>query len=506
MPISTLFSQNPTPNILILITDQQRSVQSWPAAYQQTLLSQMPATQLLMASGINLRNTFTGACMCSPSRATFLTSQYPPSTGVTKTGTPEPPTSLPTPPDPPDPDGFNNLATVLNAAGYQCYWLGKWHLGGPSSTSLDDYGFQRWDPPDAGNTLGPTFLGGGTIPGGSNNQNDQRYLADALAFMSAPPAQPWCLVVSLVNPHDVHLGYEQNTNPDDALASTYYHTSDYVGFGAPLPTNVDENLATQDKPRAQASKSWDSAINPGSSLQPPTGADAQQNYVDFYAYLDSYVEGQLSDLLGNASQDLLDHTLIIRFADHGEMGLNHNQVEKFTNVYEQTLNVPLVFSNPIAWPSAVESDALVSLIDLAPTLADLLGVTSDFTSFCGKSLTTILNDPTQSVQDVVHFTYDDNKGAGPSVIRAIRTAQYKYAVYSHADAQSQRAYPGGDWELYDLNNDPDENTNLAGNPAYQAIQAQMQQLLEQEMASKGTQPTFDWPPKYDVNNSRGGPP
>ena len=509
MPISDLLAQNPTPNILILITDQERNLQTWPASYQQTLLNNMPATRSLMQNGLNLPNAFTSACMCSPSRATFLTSQYPVVTGVTNTGSPEPGNSLPLPPSPPDPKGFNNLATVLNKAGYACYWTGKWHVGlGSSSSSLDDYGFQGWDPPDSGNTLGTTYLGGGTIGPKQTNRNDPRYLADAKSFLSSPPAGPWCLVVSFVNPHDIHLGYErQSGKPDQTQASRFYSASDYQGFGAPLPSNDDENLATADKPRAQALKAWNATINPGSNITPPTGTNAQQDFIDFYAYLISHVEGQMSDLLGCLSGDAVKNTLVIRFADHGEMGLSHNLVEKFDSAYEEIMNVPLVFSNPIAWPSATESDALVSLVDLAPTLANLFGVEGNFQSFTGKNIVPVLNDPKQSVQDVVHYTYDDMEGPGPSVIRAIRTKEHKYAVYFYStDQGSGGPYPGGDWEMYDLTSDPDENSNLAGNPAHAAKQSELGLLLQSEMKDKNTLPSFTWPPPFVAGSSRGGPP
>src|SRR5258708_29183649 len=119
MSIVDLFSNGNRPNLVFIITDQERTLQHWPDSF----MSNLPAMQQLMRTGITFRQAFTAACMCSPSRATFLTSNYPAVTGVTTTGTPEPPFPLPT--------SFSNLANVLSAAGYgSCTWKGKWHLGG----------------------------------------------------------------------------------------------------------------------------------------------------------------------------------------------------------------------------------------------------------------------------------------------------------------------------------------------------------------------------------------
>ena len=69
---------------------------------------------------------------------------------------------------------------------------------------------------------------------------------------------------------------------------------------------------------------------------------------------------------------LFDNTLIIRTADHGEMGLTHGGLrQKNFNFYEEAMRVPLVYSNPKLFPKPVQTDALVSHVDFLPTLASL---------------------------------------------------------------------------------------------------------------------------------------
>ncbi|MEH6417506.1 sulfatase-like hydrolase/transferase [Pseudomonas sp. CGJS7] len=481
MVLSDLFADGKRPNLLLIITDQERSLAQWPASYQPTLAAKLPAMQQLAGNGLNFANAFTGACMCSPSRATFLTSQYPYVTGCTQTGG----NPLPLPAK------FPNLASVLSAAGYGCYWIGKWHLlggeePGSSSSDLAPWGFSTWDPNDAGITLGTTYLGGGTIDGapGSPNQNDQRYLSDALAFLADPPASPYCLVVSLVNPHDVHLGYLNQ-------ASNYYEATTYTATGAPIPANANENLSS--KPRAQSSYTF-------ARMSHGNGA-SEQDFVDFYAYLVEYVDSQIKQILDAIGAEQLDQTLIVRFADHGELGLSHGLVEKFVNAYDEAIHVPLLFSNPQVWPQGATTQAMASSVDLLPTLASLLGVSAQFPDLAGADLSGVLDGGSNGVQDYVHYTYDDMFQSGPSVIRAIRSSQWLYAVYVPATGSQNL---GGDWEMYDLSADPQQDTNLAGNPDYAEQQAMLEAELAVQMKEKNTTPP-GWPPQYIAGQSRGGP-
>jgi len=466
MSIAQLFENGNLPNIVLIITDQERSVQHWPG-----FMSHLPAMSQLMNTGFSFENAFSGACMCSPSRATFLTSNYPAVTGVTTTGTPEPPHWLP------PPSTFPNLATVLAKAGYQTIvWKGKWHLSGGNGPN--DYGFSGWDAPDAGVDLNPD----GNTLGGGTPDNDGRFLNDLLTFLGDPSntSKPFALVCSFVNPHDVFVG-------ENGPQMSGYGSGDTLpGIAVPLPTNAGEDLST--KPRAQIGMQWQKSW-----------AQSQQDYVNFYAYLQNLVDGQVQQILDALD---LDSTLIIRIADHGEMGVSHGLVEKFYNAYEESIHIPLIVSNPVVWPagSGQTATSMASLIDLMPTLASLLGVADSFPGFKGKDLTKVLVNPSESARDHVHFTYDDESGPGPSIIRTYRTPQYVYSVYFVADGSD------ADWELYDLAADPLENTNVAGTQQYGEIQKTLDTDLVTAMTNMGTLPKgFTWPPQK-TTSSRGGPP
>jgi arylsulfatase A-like enzyme len=191
--------------------------------------------------------------------------------------------------------------------------------------------------------------------------------------------------------------------------------------------------------------------------------------------------------------DLGRSTVIVRTADHGEMGLAHGGMrQKAFNTYEETMRIPLVFSNPVLFPQARETDRLASLVDLMPTVADLLGA-PPAAGLSGKSLAPILKDPEGSagVQDDVVFTFDDTRAGNPNAvpvkaadrIRCVREEKWKYARYFHQDG----SYPE-EWEMYDLEHDPCEVDNLGSpaNPRYNdpVVRTERERLQQKLLAAE----------------------
>src|SRR3954454_21504813 len=200
--------------------------------------------------------------------------------------------------------------------------------------------------------------------------------AGARSEFSPPPAAPWlgagalpepfCLVVSLVNPHDV-LGY-----PASYLRGGYA-ADEFRGLGVELPPTVDEELGTKPAVHSLARMGMNAYLGPLRNRR------AQLDYVNFYAHLHRVVDrkiGRLLAALGSADdpESLRARTVIARCSDHGEMGLAHGGLrQKMFNAYEETINVPIVLSNPALFGRPAETDALASLVDLAPTLLTLGG-------------------------------------------------------------------------------------------------------------------------------------
>ena len=149
------------------------------------------------------------------------------------------------------------------------------------------------------------------------------------------------------------------------------------------------------------------------------------------------------------------------------MGLSHNGGrQKNFNFYEQSINVPLIYSNPVLYPKPVTSDALVSHVDFLPTLAALFQAPPKArANWAGVDYSSIILDPSSGpVQPYVVFTYDDFQCGQtgldwlpqPKFIVSIREERYKLAEYF--DPTGAEA---SEWEMYDLAADPNEIHNIA---------------------------------------------
>ncbi|WP_137725544.1 sulfatase-like hydrolase/transferase [Prescottella subtropica] len=456
------------PNIVVLITDQERQPMFWPAGWAE---QNLPNRTRLADTGLSFDNAFCNAAMCSPSRSTFFTGLYPAQHGVTATLT-EGGTLSPT--EPTLPLGIQNMAKLLESAGYDVQYRGKWHMskgasgGDPSSDDLAAYGFHGWVPPEAGQDTDPDNFGGGCA------NHDARYAAEAVDFLRDGHSgdRPFALIVSFVNPHDV-LAYPQTWDAINGTCDNYGSDAPGMfGQGIELPPTYDESLLLNFKPTAQVQSQ---ALLAG-GLGPLPGPDAARNYVNFYAYMHKVVDEHIGAVLDalESRPGMRESTVVVRMSDHGEMGMSHGGLrQKVFNAYEETLRVPLVISNPVLFPQPVRTGALATLIDVVPTLASLAHVPDPGAwDFRGVDLMPVVTDaaahpgaPSARVQDVVHFTYDDQNCATPdgqnivtqpNHLRTIRDDRWKYTAYFDPAGVTPPQF-----ELYDLQTDPLELHNRA---------------------------------------------
>ena len=212
------------------------------------------------------------------------------------------------------------------------------------------------------------------------------------------------------------------------------------------------------------------------------------DYINFYGYLLRQIDAQIGTVVDELYKEfngerLADNALIIRTSDHGEMGLSHGGMrQKAFVAYEEALRIPMVISNPVLFDvesGNKASDELATLIDIIPTLCDLLSIAPP--SDCrGTSLLPIVESG-QSVQDEILFTFDDTKSGSSTLpssvktcnrIRSIRTKDWKFNYYFDVLGAYESQY-----EMYDLNADPSEYINLAYNPKYASVRDDLTQKL-----------------------------
>ena len=542
------------PNLLLLITDQQRVPMHWPAepGWVERLT---PADAELARTGITFRNATCASAMCSPSRASLLTGRWPSRHGVeltlTQGGAQIKPENGPAtlrlaiaavlrgeiglleavkvifrsatrrPDAGPDERELDpttpNIATILGRAGYRTVIKGKWHLTQPvdgdgwseadAMRLASEFGLEGWVPPDAGENIEPSHFGGGSFAGRSKEGYDEDFCRQVEDFLADPPPEPWALIASMVNPHDV-LAYPSSYSEGG------YGPGDWADLGeVDLPATARENL--KGKPKVHVVQRFGQT----SFLGPVTGEEEMLDYCRFYAHLQLLVDekvGRIVEALGDPEDpgSLRSKTLVVRTSDHGEMGMAHGGLRQKTfNAYDETIRVPLVFSNPQLFPGPAESSRPATLCDVLPTLASIAGIDTAGDGITGRDLTGELAReavPSASGFDSLlssggsadegsapaHFTYDDhqsgtaytNVAPQPNRIRAVRSEDAMYAVYfDHGD-------PGNrEYELYNLGRDPlqirnlvDVSTGAVIDPADEPLRAAMAGELDVAMDEHGT--------------------
>ena len=496
-------------NIVLFISDQERAIQHFPRGWSRRHL---PGFTRLQRNGLTFENAFCATAMCSPTRATMFTGYFPAQHGVKYTL--EEDMSDDDFPQVELPQNFKNIGTVMAASGYNVVYKGKWHLSKPADTDwapsdLAKYGFSRWSPPDAGANQKIDQEGGGKTDHDGNymhqNGSVEAGTEGVLQYLNTAAAQqqPFFLIVSLINPHDVLL-YPKN------YVDGGYDDSWLTGEVG-LPPTIDESLLT--KPSAQRQ-----FLRISQLIGRLNTHEKKRAYINFYANLMKLMDRYLVDVLDALeARNLLDNTLVIRTSDHGEMGLAHGGLrQKNFNAYEETMRIPLVYSNPRLWSTPQTSQVMVSHVDLVPTLASLINAPiSVRANWQGVDYSDhILERLAPPPQDYVAFTYDDFQAGQssrpyvkpPQHIVSLRERHWKIAEYYDVKGRVP-----SQWEMYDLKRDPLERTNLA-HKGYKRTPAQEKQYqrLQRKLArvkKHRLHPLPDTPqPKTMGNPNRTAPP
>jgi iduronate 2-sulfatase len=195
----------------------------------------------------------------------------------------------------------------------------------------------------------------------------------------------------------------------------------------------------------------------------------RREYMQAYHACISFIDAQIGVILDAVkAQGLWEDTIVVFTSDHGYQLGEHFMWGKVT-LFEVCDRVPLIVRVPGMAEAGSESEALVELVDLYPTLAELGGVeTPD--DLQGKSLVPLLENPGASGKEVVYTVVSRGENLG----RAIRTAEWRYAEW-----------PDGE-ELYSLSEDPNEWVNLANNPEYRPRVQEMRRLLKERQRVAGS--------------------
>lgn len=449
-------SKQRQPNVIVFFTDQQR----WDTTgVHGNPLGLAPNFDRMARSGTDVHYSFTCQPVCAPARSSLQTGRYATNTGVFRNELVLDP-ALPT------------LAHCFRAGGYTTGYIGKWHLGNADPVPVEQRGgYEYWL---AANMLEFTSDVYDTLVYDTEGRPVRLpgYRVDALTdaairYVDNHQAEPFFLFVSFLEPH------HQN------------HLDDY-----PPPVGYREHYTGRWTPPDLAALGGSSARHLG-------------GYYGMVKRLDEAL-GRLLDAL--RSLDLLENTVVLFTSDHGCHFKTRNSEYK-RSCHESSIRVPTALCGP-GFDGGGQIDALVSLIDLPPTLLDAAGLPIPL-SMEGRSILPLLRgDSHEGVRtEQEGQRIGQGEQAWPEEVfvqisesqvgRAIRTRRWKYCV--NAPGRSGWEHAASDRyveeSLYDLQADPHELDNLVGVEAFRSITDDLRRRLVARMVAAGeTEPVIEAAP------------
>lgn len=478
------------PNILIITTDQQRtdSLSCYGAGFTCT-----PHLDRLAADGVRCDRAYTVNPVCTPARASIFSGRYLSRHGAWNVGM-----------NVPEEEIF--LSHRLDAAGYRTHYIGKAHFqafGGTGTESMeafDDwqaryptftgpyYGFstvelalghgnwgmaghygawvraqlsaEEWEAVRQPARLSEHYFGGEgydwALP---TRLHNSVWTADrTIEYLQRHDAtQPFLLAVGFEDPHHPHcvpLDFTDRVDPASVLLPDYEDGE--LDDKPPHFREARQGLLEQSTMRGAF---WVAGQGAGADYRTVTEEEARIGrtyYYNLVRLIDAQV-GRILDTLERTGQ--AENTFIVFTTDHGELLGDHGLWMKGPFHYEQLLRIPMLLRWPRGFAGGQATPALISQVDIAPTLLAAAGV--DDTGVEGYNALPLLRGETACLRDAALVEcVDDPHGLR---LKTIVTEDRKLTWYAGQHYG----------ELYDLARDPREKINRWDDPAYAAERARL---------------------------------
>lgn len=450
------------PNVLWIMTDQfnagclgtgNRGVRT-------------PNLDKLSADGVRFDRAYCNNPICSPSRISFITGQYPHNHKVLGNSNFEL-------------EDFNDntLSSVFRRAGFQTALIGKAHM----IKNWDQEGFEHIrycdlcdaDPDDPFSVAYFKYLYENGLADeydlGAHPETHRGF--DRTAFISNIPKRhcvetwtgdeglrflkerdtdrPFFMQLSFERPHEPH------TVPYDS--GLLYDPEEIV-----LPENAADLFENGFKGHHKAMQEYVNEVH-GCPYRPLDKKELKRQLAFYYSLI-TYIDeqfGRVVEYLKKTGQ--YDNTIIIFTADHGEFAGDHGLVLKNIGIFDSVHRIPFIIKYPGS-PAGKVVDEMIESVDLYPTLCELTRVPAP-ERLDGKSLKGIIED--------------GERGKDYTVCEWSFVEHYDGMVYAIVNKEYRLVYfnETREGELYDINNDPGEMNNLYYDPAYAQVKEQMMQTL-----------------------------
>ncbi|MBT4518767.1 MAG: sulfatase [Halieaceae bacterium] len=479
------------PNIVFIMSDDHavRAVGAYGSSLVET-----SSIDRIAAGGVRFDRAYVGNAICGPSRATTMTGLHSHANGFYSNEWSG------------EFDGHQQtLPKLLQSAGYQTAVIGKWHL------YSDPVGFDHWQVIDnvmeQGTYYNPSFRS----PAGVEETTG--YVADlvtdkAIDWLDSARAsdQPFLLMYHHKTPHRDWMpgplelrDWDEDARVDEpdsllrdlsvlnsARREARMTIADYM-------TDIDVKLSKSSHLNQQQARLWEDTFTPGNAAYEASRPDGSedvrwkyQRYIKTYLASITSMDRQIGRLLDYLDDNgLMENTLLIYTSDQGFF-LGENGWFDKRWMDEVSSRVPLLMQWSGHIPAGSSTAGLVQNIDYAPTLLDAVGVEAPL-AMHGISLLPLVTTGAQQdwERDLYYHFYENPGFHGVARHYGIRTDRYKLVHY----------YRKGEWELFDLLQDPADQNDLYGRSGYEAITANLKrrlQALRQQYKVPETDPDVPW--------------
>lgn len=437
-------SQAERPNVVFVFGDQWRAQATGYAGDPNV---QTPNLDRFAGESLSFTHAVSNCPVCSPWRATLMTGQYPLTHGVFVNDVPV--LGAPT-----------YLAEVFRDAGYDTAYIGKWHIDGhgrsayipPERRKGFDYWRVRECTHDYNDSFyyadGPEKLWWEGYDAIAQTRDAERYLR------SCDPARPFMLMLSWGPPHDPY-----ETAPEAFRG--LYRPEDLI-----LRPNVPDELAPQ----------------------------AREWLAGYYAHCSAldWCFGELLKTLEAAG--VAEKTLVVFTSDHGDMVGSHGARNK-QRPWDESILVPLLLRYPALFGREERRvETPINSPDLMPTLLGLAGLPVP---------------PTVEGYDFAPFLRGEAEAPDPAALIELPACFHQYAYWNGGRDWRGLRTPRytyvidreGPWMLYDELEDPYQLRNRIADPAYVAVQSQLDTDLRRRLEARGDA----FPPGADLIRLAGYP-
>ena len=207
---------------------------------------------------------------------------------------------------------------------------------------------------------------------------------------------------------------------------------------------------------------------------PRTKSEVRRHIAEYYGMI-SHLDAAIGRVMNTLRErGLLNNTIILFAGDNGLAVGQHGLMGK-QNLYEHSVHIPFILAGPNI-PTGEKREALIYLIDIFPTICDLIKIQQP-TTIEGKSLAPHLAQPTEKIREYLHFAYE-------GLQRGVRDQQYKLIEYVVDGRHVQT-------QLFDLLNDPRETVNLSKDNQFSGVLNRLRNELKR------------WQTEYEDNQEQG---